>query len=165
MPAPCISQTCTVSIHKRNIIKCCTYKISNGIQLYNTPWFGCGLLTDDVEDLPNIFLKSSTHFNIIWTLCNYIIWTICNSQIKDTFTVFFFFFQKSCPEVIYNELVQTQYKKVTKMQIKQNTKLLRLTDISGLESSLKSFLASITAWYNLSECPSLATKQALGELQ
>lgn len=50
---------------KGKIIKCCTYKISNGIQLYNTPWFGCGLLTDDVEDLPNIFLKSSTHFHII----------------------------------------------------------------------------------------------------
>lgn len=57
LPAPCISQTCTVSIHKSNIIRCCTYKLSNGIQLYNTPWFGCGLLTDDVENLPNIFLK------------------------------------------------------------------------------------------------------------
>lgn len=34
-----------------------TYKASNGIQLYNTPWFCCGLLTDDVEHLPNIFLK------------------------------------------------------------------------------------------------------------
>lgn len=34
-----------------------TYKVSNGIQFYNTPWFCCGLLTDNVENLPNIFLK------------------------------------------------------------------------------------------------------------
>lgn len=34
-----------------------TYKASNGIQLYNTPRFCCGLLTDDVEHLPNIFLE------------------------------------------------------------------------------------------------------------
>ena len=41
----------------------------------------------------------------------------------------------------------------------------KLTHMSGLDSSLRSFLASITAWYSLSEWPSLATKQALGELQ
>lgn len=40
-----------------------------------------------------------------------------------------------------------------------------LTEISGLESSYRSFLASITASYNLRYCPSLATKHALGELQ
>lgn len=40
-----------------------------------------------------------------------------------------------------------------------------LTEISGLESSQRSFLASTTASYNLRYCPSLATKQALGELQ
>lgn len=34
-----------------------THKVSNGIQLYDTSWFCCGLLTDDVEHLPNIFLK------------------------------------------------------------------------------------------------------------
>lgn len=34
-----------------------TYKASDGVQLNNTAWFCCGLLTDDVEDLPNIFLK------------------------------------------------------------------------------------------------------------
>lgn len=41
-----------------------TYKASNGIQLYNTSWFCCGLLTDDVEHLPNIFLKGKNHFTL-----------------------------------------------------------------------------------------------------
>lgn len=40
-----------------------------------------------------------------------------------------------------------------------------LTEISGLERSQRSFLASTTTSYNLRYCPSLATKQALGELQ
>lgn len=43
----------------------CTHKVRDGIQLYNAPWFCCGLLTDDVEHLTNIFLKGIKQFAIM----------------------------------------------------------------------------------------------------
>lgn len=51
-----------------------TYKVSNGIQLYNAPRLCCGLLTDDVEHLTNIFLITNNNFTLsehIYTIVLY----------------------------------------------------------------------------------------------
>lgn len=42
-----------------------TYKVSNGIQLYDTAGFRCGLLTDNVEHLLNIFLKRNKQIHAL----------------------------------------------------------------------------------------------------
>lgn len=43
--------TCLNPVHRR------TYKAGDGIQLYDTAWFSCRLLADDVEHLSNVFLE------------------------------------------------------------------------------------------------------------